>query len=457
MQDLPAILQSQRDFFSTHKTKDTDFRIEQLKQLKKAVLAYEEELYEAFWQDLRKSKFETYETEIGLVLEEINNHIFHIHKWARPEKVHTNQLLHFWSSSRIYKEPYGVVLIMAPWNYPFQLLITPLIGAISAGNCVTVKPSALTPNVTDVIAKMISAYFRPDYIHCSTGEGGTGRDLLAQTWDYIFFTGSQSVGRMVMQAAARNLTPVSLELGGKNPCIVDAGANLKVAASRIVWGKFLNAGQTCIAPDYLFVHASVKEELLDLMKKKIIQYFGSDPKDCIDFPRIVSEEKTRMLASFLTMGKIVTGGDADIAEKYISPTILDEVGPDCQLMAEEIFGPVLPVLEFRDIHTVLNYINAHPKPLALYYFSENTASQAEVLNKTSSGGSCINDVIIHFANSGMPFGGAGHSGMGNYHGKFSFDTFSHHRSVMKKSTMVDIPLRYPPYKGKLRLLKMLLK
>ena len=457
MQDLPAILQSQRDFFSTHKTKDTDFRIEQLKQLKKAVLAYEEELYEAFWQDLRKSKFETYETEIGLVLEEINNHIFHIHKWARPEKVHTNQLLHFWSSSRIYKEPYGVVLIMAPWNYPFQLLITPLIGAISAGNCVTVKPSALTPNVTDVIAKMISAYFRPDYIHCSMGEGGTGRDLLAQTWDYIFFTGSQSVGRMVMQAAARNLTPVSLELGGKNPCIVDAGANLKVAASRIVWGKFLNAGQTCIAPDYLFVHASVKEELLDLMKKKIIQYFGSDPKDCIDFPRIVSEEKTRMLASFLTMGKIVTGGAADIAEKYISPTILDEVGPDCQLMAEEIFGPVLPVLEFSDIHTVLNYINAHPKPLALYYFSENTASQAEVLNKTSSGGSCINDVIIHFANSGMPFGGAGHSGMGNYHGKFSFDTFSHHRSVMKKSTMVDIPVRYPPYKGKLRLLKMLLK
>jgi aldehyde dehydrogenase (NAD+) len=457
MQDLPAILQSQRDFFSTHKTKEPDFRIEQLKQLKKAILAYENQLYEAFWQDLHKSKFEAYETEIGLVLEEISNHIHHLHKWARPEKVPTNQLLHFWSSSRIYKEPFGLVLIMAPWNYPFNLLVNPLVGAISAGNCVTVKPSSFTPNVANVIGKMIAGYFRPDYIYCFTAGPGTGRELLTQSWDYIFFTGSQSVGRMVMQAAAQNLTPVSLELGGKSPCIVDADANLKTAASRIVWGKFLNAGQTCIAPDYLFVHSSVKVELLNLMSKKITQYFGSDPKQSRDFPRIVSEQKTQRLTGFLGKGKVVAGGTADIRERYISPTILDQVSPEDPVMTEEIFGPVLPVLEFTDIHTVLEYINAHPKPLAVYYFSEDPIHQAEVLNKTSSGGGCINDVITHIANSRMPFGGVGNSGMGGYHGKFSFDTFSHYRSVMKKSTWLDIPFRYAPYKGKFRILKMLLK
>jgi len=457
MKDIHDVLKLQRAFFSSYKTRDPDFRIEQLKRLKKAVLVHENELYEAFWKDLRKSKFETYETEIGLVLEEIDHHIRCLHRWVKPEKVATNQLLHFWSYSRIYKEPYGIVLIMAPWNYPFQLLITPLIGAISAGNCIVAKPSASTPCVSAVIEKMIRGAFSPEYICCCAGGPGSGRELINMKWDYIFFTGSQAVGRLVLQAAAQNLTPVSLELGGKSPCIVDADANIRLAAARIAWGKFINAGQTCIAPDYLFVHSSVKDKLLESMQKMIIAYFGPDPKESPDYPRIISEEKTRRLASFFTMGKIITGGIADIPGKYISPTIIEEPEPDDQVMIEEIFGPVLPVMEFMGIQTVLDYVNARPKPLALYYFSENVSKQKDILRKTSSGGCCINDVLIHFSNPSMPFGGVGNSGMGNYHGKFSFDTFSHQRSVMKKTSLFDIPVRYAPYKNKHRLLKMFLK
>jgi len=454
---VSAILQSQRDFFFTHKTKDPEFRLEQLKILRKAILKYEDRLYEAFWKDLRKSKFETYETEIGLVLEEINRHIRKLHSWAKPLKVPTNQLLHFPSGSRIWKEPYGLVMIMAPWNYPFQLLINPLAGAISAGNCVALKPSELTPGIAGVMEEMIAEFFEPRYISLFNGPMELSQVLLRQKWDLIFFTGSPAVGRIVMESAAGNLCPVVLELGGKSPCIVDADANLKVAASRIVWGKFLNAGQTCIAPDYLFAHASVKAELLNLMSKKITQYFGNDPEESSDFPRIVNEIKTWRLAGFLGKGNVVAGGEVNIQSCFISPTILDNISPSDPIMQEEIFGPILPVMEFSTMSEVTDFINSNPKPLALYYFSEDKSKQVELLSKTSSGGVCINDVITHIANPNLPFGGVGNSGMGKYHGKFSFDTFSHQKAVITKSTRVDVPVRYPPYRGKLWMLKKLLK
>ncbi|MCX6281209.1 MAG: aldehyde dehydrogenase [Bacteroidetes bacterium] len=457
MQNIPSVLQSQREFFNAYLTRDLDFRIEQLKTLRKAILAYEDQLYEAFRTDLGKSKFEVYETEIGLVLEEAGRHIHKLHQWAKPLKTGTNQVLHFWSKSRIYKEPFGLVLIMAPWNYPFQLLINPLIGAVSAGNCVALKPSELTPAIAGVMEEMITRFFDPRYISIFNGDVETSKALLREKWDHIFFTGSPAVGRIVMESAARNLSPVVLELGGKSPCVVDADADLKVAASRITWGKFLNSGQTCIAPDYLFVHTSVKDELLRLMSNKIIQYFSAHPKESSDYPRIVSEEKTQRLAAFLGQGKVICGGEVNIHDRYIAPTILDGIGPGDPVMQEEIFGPILPVMEFSDIEEVIRFINSNPKPLALYYFSEDKARQDAFIAKTSSGGACINDVITHIANPNLPFGGVGNSGMGQYHGQFSFDTFSHHRSVLSKSTRVDIPVRYPPYKGKFRLLKMLLR
>jgi len=457
IESIPSILQSQRDFFNSFKTRDLDFRIEQLKTLRKAILAYEDRLYEAFRTDLGKSKFEVYETEIGLVLEEVGTHIHKLHYWAKPVKTGTNQLLHFWSTSRIYKEPFGIVLIMAPWNYPFQLLINPLVGALSAGNCAALKPSELTPAVAGVMEEMITEFFDPAYISFFNGGVELSKALLKEKWDHIFFTGSPAVGKFVMESAARNLSPVILELGGKSPCIVDADANLKVAASRIAWGKFLNAGQTCIAPDYLFVHSSVKTEFLKLLSNKITQYYGSDPKENKDYTRIVNESKTQRLASFLGRGKIIAGGEVSVADRYVSPTVIDGINPGDPVMQEEIFGPVLPVMEFTQIEEVIRFINSNPKPLALYYFSENKSLQAEVLGKTSSGGACINDVITHVANPKIPFGGVGNSGMGKYHGRFSFEAFSNQRAVLKKSTRIDIPVRYPPYKGKFSLLKMVLK
>ena len=450
-------IQKQRIFFNTHRTRDIDFRISQLKILKKAILVYEDRLYEALWKDMHKSKFEAYATEIGLVLAEISEHIRRLRKWAKPKRVFTNQMIHFWSTSRIYKEPYGLVLVIAPWNYPFQLLINPLVGAISAGNCVTLKASEYTPNTAEVMGQMIREFFLPEYIAIFGGGREANQALLSQEWDYIFFTGSPVVGKVVIAAAAKNLTPVSLELGGKSPCIVDRDANLKVAASRIVWGKFINAGQTCIAPDYLFVHQSVKTELLDLMKKKIAAYFGENPKASPDFVRIATVLKTERLAAFLKDAHIFTGGEVDLEARYIAPTILDFVKPDDLIMQEEIFGPILPVMEFNELSEVTDYVNSHPKPLAFYYFSDSKVNQEEILRTTSSGGGCINEVLMHIANDRLPFGGVGNSGMGHYHGKYSFEVFSHSRSIMKKANFIDVTIRYAPYKNKIKLVKMLMK
>ena len=456
-QDIHRNLENQRVFFNSFQTRDIDFRIDQLKTLKKAILAYEETIYQALWQDLHKSRFETYVTELGMVLKEIALHIRKLRQWSRPERVPTNQLLHFWSSSRILKEPYGLALIIAPWNYPFLLLFGPLIGAISAGNCVVLKPSEQVPHTSDAIRKMITEFFPDSYISVYQGDADVSRALLAEKWDYIFFTGSLEVGKFVMEAASRNLTPVTLELGGKNPCIVDADANVKQAAARIAWGKFINAGQTCIAPDYLFVHKQVKREFLKLLEKNIRKYYGDNARDSIDYVRIVSIPKTERLADFLQGMTTHYGGDVNFAERYISPTILIDVNFDDPIMKEEIFGPLLPVMEFESLSEVIGFVNEQPKPLALYYFSRDKKKQALVLGKTSSGGVSINDVVVHFASDSMPFGGVGNSGMGSYHGKYSFEIFSHRRSVLKKATWIDIPLRYPPYRNKLAFVKWLLR
>lgn len=454
---MTAILQHQRDYFRSGITMDPDFRIIQLKQLRKAILDYEDKIYKAFRSDFGKAEFEVFETEIGLTLDEISRHISHLKSWARPRKVRTNQLLHFSSSSHVLMEPYGLVLIISPWNYPFLLLFHPLVGAISAGNVSALKPSEFTPAVAGVMEEMVREYFDPKFISFHTGGIETGKALLQEKWDFIFFSGSPAVGRIVMEAASRHLTPLILELGGKSPCIVDADANLKVAAKRIVWGKFLNAGQTCIAPDYLFVHASVKDELLGYMKEAIHSFYGERPRESKDFAKIVNESKTQRLARFLEKGTIVAGGETDIREHYFAPTIIDGISPADPVMQEEIFGPILPVMEFNQLEEVIDYVNDNPKPLALYYFSENRARQQEVLKRTSAGGCCINDVLTHIANPNLPFGGVGNSGTGRYHGRFSFESFSNPKSVLRKSAAVDIPVRYPPYARKLWILKLLLK
>jgi len=455
-QDVSKAIEKQRHFFNTHQTKEIRVRKDSLKELRHAILEHEKNIADALYLDLRKSTFESYETEIGLSLLELRIHLKNLTKWAKPKKVKT-PLAHFLSKSIIYPEPYGVVLIIAPWNYPFQLLINPLIGAISAGNCVVLKPSEYAKYTADVIEQIIRKHFSPEYIALFKGGKEVSDALIHEPVDYIFFTGSPKTGKIVMNAASKNLTPVTLELGGKSPCIVHRDANINLAAKRIVWGKFLNAGQTCVAPDYLFVHQEIKRELLESMKKYIIQFFGSEPEKCEHFPRIINEKHFDRLARLMEDGKIYFGGNKERSRKFISPTIIDTVSAEDPIMQEEIFGPLLPVMEFEQLDEVIHFVNSRPKPLALYFFSTDRKNQLEIVKKTSSGGMCINDTLVHFANPYLPFGGVGNSGMGCYHGKSSFDTFTHYRAIAKKSNLLDVPVRYAPYKGKMKFLKMFLR
>lgn len=458
MTNIKELLDQQDAFFKTHQTKDVEFRIQQLKRLKQAILAYEERLTEALWKDLHKSRFEAYATEIGITLSEVSHHIRNLRKWSKPQRVHTNQLIHFWSTSKILREPYGRVLIIAPWNYPFQLVLNPLIGAISAGNTAVIKPSEFSVHTGKVVEEMLSEFFSPSYIKVFLGEKEMSQALLQNHWDYIFFTGSQQVGKIVMQAAAERLIPVSLELGGKSPCIVDQDANLKIAATRIVWGKFINAGQTCIAPDYLFVHKAIRANFTQLLREQIRTFFGEDPSKSEIFPRIIAVDKLERLKSYLLPEELERANEADPASRYFPPIILEGVTGDHPVMKQEIFGPIIPILEFTELQEVIDFINNNPKPLAFYYFSEDRKKQKMLFNQTSSGGGCINDVLIHFSSHSMPFGGVGRSGLGGYHGKSSFETFSHQRSVMQKTTLFDIPVRYPPYtRWKLKMAKMVLR
>lgn len=456
-QDILSIIDHQRSFFRTGITKDVKFRLEALKMLKSAIRKNEIALQDALKIDLGKSAFESYESEIGVVLKELSFHINKLKSWAKPKRQSTPLAL-IPSASKIYTEPFGNVLIMAPWNYPFLLLIQPLIGAISAGNTVLLKTSHYVPEYEKTISRMIAETFPAEYISLISGGRDVNQFLFQQKFDYLFFTGSPSLGKLAMHAAAEHLCPVTLELGGKSPCVVTQNANLKLAARRIVWGKFLNAGQTCIAPDYLLVQNSVKDELLSLIKNEITRQFGESPKASPDFPRIVNEKAFDRLISYLKDGKISCGGDGDRSLKYIAPTILENVDPESPLMQEEIFGPILPVLTYKTTDEVFGFINNREKPLAMYIFSTNKKEIQQLLTNTSAGGGCINDTIIHIANSNMPFGGVGNSGMGKYHGKLSFDTFSNHRSIVKSSNLIDLPVKYAPYSNwKMRIIKMLLR
>lgn len=455
MQDIITILNNQRRFFDSGATKDVTLRIKMLKRLGAAIHHHEKEILDALKKDLNKAAFEAYATEIGIVLEELRFVIKNINRWAAPRRVKT-PLVNFISSSKVYPEPYGVVLIMSPWNYPFQLTITPLIGAIAAGNCAIVKPSNYSPNTSKVIDLILSKVFNDNYVAVIQGGREANQTLLEQKFEYIFFTGSVEVGKLVMSAAAKHLTPVTLELGGKSPCIVDETADLEIAARRIIWGKYVNAGQTCVAPDYLLVHRSVKAPLLEKMKGYIQKFYGTDGK-YEELPRIINEKHFERLLALIEGEKIVTGGTCVKERNQILPTILEDISWESPIMQEEIFGPILPVMEYTDLDEIIKQIKSRPKPLAFYYFTKSKAKEKKVIKEVSFGGGCINDTIMHLATTYAPFGGVGESGMGGYHGKESFETFSHHKSILKKSVKFDMPLRYPPYKDHLKLVKMILK
>lgn len=458
MKEIELIFSEQKKFFELGKSKNIDFRINELKKLKKIIQKNEEEILQALKKDLGKSNFEAYATEVGIIYDEINLHIKNIRKWAKREK-RSSPIVHYPSKSYVYKEPYGVTLIIGPFNYPFQLVLAPLIGAISAGNTAIIKPSENTINTAKLLEKIINNNFDKGYIRVVDPLGGKEvvSYLLDLPFDYIFFTGSVRVGKIVMEKAAKNLTPVTLELGGKSPCIVDNDANINLAAKRIVWGKFLNAGQTCVAPDYLFIHKNIKDKFLKALVKEIKNQFGENIKKSPDYPRIVNTISLDRFSNYLKDGEIYFGGEIDKETLYMEPTILTNVKLESLVMTDEIFGPILPVIEFNDLNEIISIINKREKPLALYYFSESNKKIEYVIERTSAGGVTINDTIIHVANGNLPFGGVGPSGLGKYHGKDSFDTFTHTKSVMKRGTFIEFKIRFAPYNDRIKLLRKVMK
>ncbi|MBD2774575.1 aldehyde dehydrogenase [Iningainema tapete] len=449
---IADIISQQRNFFQSGKTKDINFRSSQLKTLKQAIIEDEQEIFQAVKADLHKPEFETFATEIILIRKEIDYAIKNLKNWTKARKASVNaQLLP--ASAKIYPEPLGVVLIIGAWNYPFQLNIVPLVGAIAAGNCAIIKPSELAPHTSSIIRKIIEKCFHPAYIAVVEGGVETSQQLLREKFDYIFFTGGTAVGKIVMEAAAKHLTPVTLELGGKSPCIVDNDIHIEHTARRITWGKFINAGQSCIAPDYLLVNKNIKKNLLATIKGCIQEFYGDNPASSPDYGRIIHQKHFERLVRLLKDGDILIGGETNPDELYIAPTLIDHVSSTSEIMQEEIFGPILPVIEYTDIADAIALINSQPKPLALYLFTNNKNLQQRVLRETSSGGVGINSTMMHSGVLSLPFGGVGDSGIGSYHGKASFDTFSHYKSVFSKPLLLDIKLLYAPYQGKLAWLK----
>ncbi|MBO7302182.1 MAG: aldehyde dehydrogenase [Bacteroidaceae bacterium] len=444
LQEIESIIKEQKSFFASNLTLDISFRKEQLKKLLKAIKEWEKPLCEALLIDLHKSYEEALMTELSIVTGEIKNHLAHLKNWTRSHCKRT-PLKMMPSRSRVVSEPLGNALIISPWNYPVQLLLNPLVGAISAGCTAILKPSPYVPNVSKVIEEMITATFDKKYIAVVQGNRDVNNALLEKRFDIIFFTGSPELGRKVMKAAAENLTPVVLELGGKSPCVVDAEADIKIAARRIAWGKTLNAGQTCIAPDYLLIHKSRETEFVTEFSKAIERLHGEDCRKSRHFVRMVSDKAFERVNDYLKCGEIVFGGRTNAKERYIEPTLLANVSPDSPVMQEEIFGPVLPIVTFETREEAITFIRNREKPLALYYFGK-VKNGKEFIRLTSAGGSCINDSIMHIANENLPFGGVGNSGMGHYHGKLSFDAFSHQRAVVTTTTLLDLPFRYMPYK-----------
>jgi aldehyde dehydrogenase (NAD+) len=447
----------QQAFFDSGKTLPYKFRRQQLKLLKAAIKKRERLILDALHLDLHKHPVEAYSSEIGFLYVEIDHLLTNLKRWMKPENV-TSPFIMYPSKSRIIRVPLGLTLIIGPWNYPFQLVMAPLAGAIAGGNCAVLKPSELAPRTSSVINTLIRETFDPAYITTLEGEGSIViPDMMQHRFDHVFFTGSGTVGRKIMELAIPHLTPVSLELGGKSPCIVDDKVDVKVAAKRIIWGKFWNAGQTCIAPDYVLVHTSVKDELIAAMRKAIVKFFGEDPALSRDYARIISEQRFRALTAYLQQGNILHGGITNESDRYIAPTLLDNVSWDSPVMQEEIFGPVLPVLTFTTLEEAIRLIRRQPNPLSLYLFTKRSSTEKLVTEQVSFGGGCINNTLGHFTNPELPFGGIGQSGTGQYHGKYSFTTFTHPKSIMKTATWLDVAMKYPPFRNKLKLVRMLMR
>jgi aldehyde dehydrogenase (NAD+) len=454
--DLQDVINKQEVFFRSGITLDTGFRLKVLRQMKSLLIEYSSELEDAFRADLGKHPFESYASEHGLAIQELNIMIRNLKRWSRPQRAYT-PLVHWLARSYYLNQPFGRVLIISPWNYPFQLLFMPLIGAIAAGNCVLAKPSRHAIHTCRLMQKIISENFDPGHICMLEGGGQINEILLEAQFDYIFFTGSTGIGKKVMAAASKYLTPVSLELGGKSPVIVEPDSSPALAARRILWGKLLNAGQSCVAPDYLLVHRDIKNELLAEMKKYLENRYGPDIKKSGDYARIINRVSTENLSGMIEGKNILLGGDCDPEERFFAPTVVEIQDMDDVLMQEEIFGPVLPFVEYSNLDDALEIINSKPRPLSLYVFSRSRKTQKKVIMKTQSGSGGVNETVVHFVNPNLPFGGVGKSGMGRYHGKYSFQTFSYKRSFLDKATWLDIPVRYPPYGNKMWLIKRLIR
>jgi aldehyde dehydrogenase (NAD+) len=442
--DVPALVGRLRASFDSGRTRPLSWRREQLKRMKAMLVEREDDLLEALRVDLGKPATEAWATDIGIVISEIEHALRHLRRWTRPERVWA-PLATRPGKARIVREPLGVVLVIAPWNYPVQLLLSPLIGAIAAGNCAVGKPSEVSARTSATLARLIPEYLDRDCIAIVEGGVPETQALLAEPWDHILYTGNGRVARVVMEAAAKHLTPVTLELGGKSPVIIDRDANLEVAARRVAWGKFLNAGQTCIAPDYVLVNRDVEDRFVELVRRSIFDFYGDDPKASPDYARIVNDQHFQRLVGLLDSGRPAVGGDHDASQRYLAPTVLRDVAPDAAIMQDEIFGPVLPVIPVTDIDEAVAFVNERDKPLALYVFTGSGDTQRRVIDSTSSGGAAVNSTMFHVAVPGLPFGGVGPSGMGSYHGKASFDTFTHRKSVLRKTTRPDPDLAYPPY------------
>lgn len=446
--NFKTLLEQQRSYFARGATLSLDFRIKQLKLLKSLLQQHESDITEALKRDLNKSSTEAILSEIILVTDEIDFIIKHLKNWIRPQKVSTPFPTLWPGKSYIHSEPYGSVLIIGPWNYPFMLIMSPLIGAIAAGNCAVVKPSEIANHTQDIILKLINEHFPPEYIVAVKGGHDEVTQLLQEKFDYIFFTGGTQIGKIIMEAAAKHLTPLTLELGGKSPCIVDESANLDFAARRIAWAKTTNAGQVCIAPDYLYVHRKNKDAFIEKLKNTIQQFYGDDAETSSSYGRIINRKHFDRLSALMQNGKIIFGGKTNADNLYIAPTFIENLSWDDPIMQEEIFGPLLPIIPYDNIEEVIHHVKARSKPLALYLFTQDKNNEQKILDHISFGGGCVNDCIMHVANVNLPFGGVGMSGMGNYHGKFSFETFSHRKSIYKKTMCFDLKLEYPPYSAK---------
>ena len=455
--EISTVVKKQREYFASGATKDVNCRIAALKRLRQAIRAQEKNLCAAIGVDLGKSASEAYMCEVGLTLSELSFQIKHLRRWARPKRRRTD-LTNFHGKSFSLWEPYGCVLVMSPWNYPFLLTMEPIIGAVAAGNCCVAKPSAYSPKTSAAIRALIQNVFPPEYVQIVEGGRTENSALLEERFDYIFFTGGVNVGRLVMEKAAAHLTPVTLELGGKSPCIVDKTADLKLAAARIAFGKYLNCGQTCVAPDYLLIDSSVKEEFLKLFTQTVEKMYGANPLENPDYGKIINQKHFHRLIGLMDKEKLIYGGDSDPQRLRIAPAVMDNVSRDDAVMQEEIFGPILPVIEFNGIDQAIDFALEGEKPLAAYLFTKSRQAEQNFLARLSFGGGAVNDTIVHMATSYMGFGGVGGSGMGSYHGRRSFETFSHEKNILKKYRWIDLPLRYQPYcPRKDRLIHMFLK